>query len=179
MMKIEVQIYQHEWPKLFEKEANNICAILGKEIMAIHHIGSTSVPGLKAKPVIDILPVVKDVHVIDQYNEAMADLGYKSLGENGIKGRRFFKKGENPRTHHVHIFQKDAQHEIVRHLAVRDYLKAHVNTARDYGVLKESLAQKFPNDIEGYCDGKDAYVRQLERNALEWCIQNEEIDYIS
>ncbi len=79
----------------------------------------------------------------------------------------------------MHIFQEEAQHEIVRHLAVRDYLKAHVNTAREYGVLKASLAQKFPNDIEGYCDGKDAYVKQLERNALEWCIQNEETDYIS
>jgi len=178
MMKIVVQAYQPEWPKLFEKEANNIRAILGEEIIAIHHIGSTSVPGIKAKPVIDILPIVKHIHVIDQYNKAMDDLGYEALGENGIKGRRFFKKGENPRTHHLHIFQKDAQHEIVRHLAVRDYLKAHANTAREYGALKVSLAQKFPNDIESYCDGKDAYVKQLERNALEWCIQNEKIDYL-
>lgn len=172
MMEIEVQAYQPDWPKQFENEANNIRTTLGKEIVEIHHIGSTSVPGLKAKPVIDILPIVKDVLVIDQYNKAMADLGYQALGENGIQGRRFFKKGENPRTHHVHIFQEDAQHEIACHLAVRDYLKAHANVACEYGELKASLAQKFSNDIDGYCDGKDAYVKQLECDALAWSNQN-------
>ncbi len=105
MMKIEVQSYQPEWPELFEIEADNIRAILGEEIIEVHHIGSTSVPGLTAKPIIDILPVVKDVHAIDQYNEAMANLGYKSLGENGSKEDVFLKK-EKILVHIMCIFFK-------------------------------------------------------------------------
>lgn len=89
-MKIDVQSHQKQWIMQFENEKQKILSILGDEVIEIHHIGSTSVPGLKAKPIIDILPVVQDINKIDHFNEAMANIGYKALGENEITGRRFF-----------------------------------------------------------------------------------------
>lgn len=98
-------------------------------------------------------------------------LGYISLGENGITGRRFFKKGENPRTHHMHIFQQDKIYEINRHIAVRDYLRKHEVIAREYAQLKEQLAQQFPDDRQSYCDGKDSFMKKLEQAALTWYLK--------
>ena len=86
----------------------------------------------------------------------------------GIPKRRFFKKGKEKRTHHIHIFQIADRENIERHLAVRDYLREHPEDAEAYGELKYELAQKFPKDIEGYCDGKDSFVKNLEKKALAW-----------
>ena len=95
-------------------------------------------------------------------------LGYEYLGEFGIPGRRYLRKGGDERTHQMHIFASDDVHAIARHLAVRDYLRAHPARAAAYGALKLELAARFPYDIDGYCDGKDAFVGALERDALEW-----------
>jgi len=166
--KIEVVKYDEKWPKLFEEETLLIKDIFRDELLEIHHIGSTSVPGLKAKPVIDIMTVVKDIENIDKYNEKMKNLGYESRGEYGIKGRRFFLKGGDNRTHHVHIFQYDNIEAIQRHLAVRDYLRAHKEEAKHYAKIKKQAAEKYPHDIEGYCDYKDKFVKELEKKALDW-----------
>ncbi|WP_325167372.1 GrpB family protein [Staphylococcus xylosus] len=171
MMEIEVQHYQKQWPILFEIEQSNIKAILNEEVIKIHHIGSTAVENLKAKPIIDMLVVVTNIEKIDDYNELFMNLGYISLGENGITGRRFFKKGENPRTHHMHIFQQDKIYEINRHIAVRDYLRKHDVIAREYENLKEQLAQQFPDDRQSYCDGKDSFMKKLEQDALTWYLK--------
>ncbi|WP_426704033.1 GrpB family protein [Staphylococcus shinii] len=111
------------------------------------------------------------IEKIDDYNEVLMSLGYTSLGENGITGRRFFIKGGNPRTHHMHIFQQDNMNEINRHIAVRDYLRKHEENAREYGQLKERLAQQFPDDRQSYCDGKDAFMKKLEQDALTWYLK--------
>ena len=78
------------------------------------------------------------------------------------------RKGGEHRTHQAHIFAEGDKNNILRHLAVRDYLRAHPKEAADYGALKIRLAGKFPRDIEGYCDGKDEFVKALERRALKW-----------
>lgn len=166
--KIEVLEYNKNWPILFEKEENTIRELLKDEIVEIHHIGSTSVPGLKAKPIIDIMPVVKNIENIDEYNEKMKSLGYEPKGEYGIKGRRFFMKGGENRTHHVHIFQQDNKEAIDRHLAVRDYLRAHKKEAEKYSEIKTEGADKYPHDINGYCDYKNEFVKDLEKKALNW-----------
>lgn len=171
MIEIEVQHYQKQWPILFEIEQLNIKAILNEEVIKIHHIGSTAVENLKAKPIIDMLVVVTNIEKIDDYNELFMNLGYISLGENGITGRRFFKKGENPRTHHMHIFQQDKIYKINRHIAVRDYLRKHDVIAREYENLKEQLAQQFPDDRQSYCDGKDSFMKKLEQDALTWYLK--------
>lgn len=98
----------------------------------------------------------------------MTELGYECMGEFGISGRRYFRKGGTNRTHHIHVFQIDNKKDIDRHLAVRDYLRSHPEAAEQYGNLKEDLANQFPKDIEAYMDGKEAFVTELERTALEW-----------
>ncbi|MDY0395845.1 GrpB family protein [Virgibacillus halophilus] len=168
MRRVEVVPYHSAWPCIFEKEAEHITEVLSNLLVCIYHIGSTSVSGLKAKPIIDIMPVVKHIESVDTCNLQMEQLGYAAMGEYGIAGRRFFRKGESRRTCHVHVFQEDNRSDIRRHLAVRDYLRAHQETAREYGDLKEKLAVQFPKNIQAYMAGKNAFVEQLERKAIEW-----------
>lgn len=159
-MKVKVTDYNPEWPAMFQSEEARLKQVFLDEVIMIHHIGSTSVPGIKAKPIIDIMPLVKDINVIDRLNSRLMELGYEPMGEFGIPGRRFFRRGGDVRTHHVHVFQAGSI-EIERHLAFRDYLRAHPEEAKKYGELKERLAKEFPNDIEGYIAGKDTFVKTL------------------
>lgn len=167
MRKIEVKPYDEHWIGLFEIEAKQLHSIFGREIIKIHHIGSTSVNGLKAKPIIDMMPVVKDIHKIDEYNSAMIAIGYEPKGENGICGRRYFKKGGDNRTHHVHIYEVGSP-EIDRHLAFRDYLRANPDVSKAYGDLKKELSQRFPYDVASYIKGKEQLALEIERNAVAW-----------
>ncbi|MGG3837858.1 GrpB family protein [Paenibacillus thiaminolyticus] len=167
-MNVMVTEYNEKWDHMFREEAQKIEEIFADELLDIHHIGSTSVPGLKAKPIIDMMPVVKDIEKMDSYNEKMEGLGYECMGEFGMTGRRYFRKGGDNRTHQVHVFQADNKEDIQRHLAVRDYLRTHPEAVKQYGDLKEKLANQFPKDIEAYMDGKDAFVKELEKRALHW-----------
>src|SRR4051794_14157180 len=117
-MNIIVTEYVESWVQLFKSEATKIQEIFKDEIVEIHHIGSTAVPGLKAKPIIDIMPIVQNIEIVDMFNEKMNEIGYEPLGEFGIKGRRYFRKGGENRTHQIHIFQFDNDVGIERHLAV-------------------------------------------------------------
>ena len=167
---VVVREYSPVWREKYEEEAEKIREILGDNCLEIHHIGSTAVEGLKAKPIIDILPVVRDLGAVDARAGDFEELGYEYLGEFGIPGRRYLRKGGDERTHQIHIFSAESQGEIRRHLAVRDYLRTHGEEAEAYGRLKERLAEEYPYDIEGYCDGKDEFVKELERRALAWAL---------
>ncbi|GAB3792381.1 GrpB family protein [Virgibacillus kimchii] len=167
MRKVEVCPYNKKWSLQFTEEAVKILNIFQEEITAIHHIGSTAVPGLKAKPVIDTMPVVKDIGMVEQYYTEMEGLGYEPKGEHGILGRRFFMKGGTQRTHHVHFFEEGSDH-IERHVAFRDYLREHPDAKQKYGDLKESLAKQFPYDMEAYINGKASLVKEIEAKALKW-----------
>ena len=167
-MKVEVVEYNKKWQILFQEEAQKIKSILGNELIDIYHIGSTAVENLKAKPIIDIMPIVRDITKVDDYNNEFENLGYESKGEYGIVGRRYFRKGLKIRTHHIHIFEISNFKDIERHLAVRDFLRTHPQDAFEYGELKSKLAIAYPSDIEAYCDGKDGFVKELERKALKW-----------
>ena len=168
MQHITVVPYDPAWPGLYEAEAQAIAGVLGQRLTAIHHIGSTAVPGLVAKPVIDIMPVVRAVTEADECRADFEALGYEYLGEFGIPGRRYLRKGGDERTHQMHIF---CLGRCARHCAAlgRAGLSARPSArAAAYGALKLELAARFPYDIDGYCDGKDAFVGALERDALEW-----------
>ncbi|OZQ73537.1 GrpB family protein [Paenibacillus odorifer] len=167
-MKVTVTEFNEQWSLTFIEEAQKIKAIFADALVDIHHIGSTSVSGLKAKPIIDIMPVVRNIEAVDEFNQQMTALGYECMGEFGISGRRYFRKGGNSRTHHVHVFQMDNKIDIDRHLAVRDYLRSHPETVKQYGDLKDTLAKQFPEDIAAYIDGKEEFVVNLERTAYEW-----------
>ena len=167
-MHVIVIPYQAIWPRIYEQEKMAIQEILQDEIVDIYHIGSTAVSQLAAKPIIDIMVAIKNISAVDQYNSQFDKLGYEPMGEYGIKGRRSFRKGKGERTHHIHIFESTNQYDIKRHLAVRDYLRNHPDVAQAYGLLKQQLALQYPFDIEGYCDGKNAFVKKLEQDALSW-----------
>ena len=122
---VTVVAYDPSWIVEYEKEAKRISGILGENVVEIYHIGSTSVPGLAAKPIIDIMPVVKSLERVDAVSEEFESIGYEYLGEFGMTGRRYLRKGGDERTHQVHIFQREDQKNIRRHLAFRDYLRVH------------------------------------------------------
>ena len=169
--KVEVVPYDPAWPAVFKGESRLLKAVFGRNCMAIYHIGSTAVPGMMAKPVIDILISVKDLGKADACNDKMADLGYEALGEYGISGRRFFRKGGDQPTHHVHVFENTNQVEIQRHLAVVEYLTSHEKRREEYAELKAYLAVAYPEDIAGYAEGKAYFVAQLEQEALNSRLQ--------
>ena len=163
---ITVLNYDPEWPLKYERERKAIAEILDGNGIAIYHIGSTSVPGLAAKPIIDMMAVVRSLEKVDDARGKFSELGYEYLGEFGIAGRRYFRKGGDERTHQIHIFQADDWNNIERHLAFRDYMRTHEKERAEYAEIKTALAQRFPYDIDGYCDGKDAFVREMEKRAL-------------
>jgi GrpB-like predicted nucleotidyltransferase (UPF0157 family) len=165
--KIEVIDHDPTWLHKYETERDLLCQIMGDAVVAIHHIGSTSVPGLAAKPVIDILIEATSLTAIDQLNSQMIAFGYEPRGGYGIPGRRFFVKGGLIRTHNVHVFQKGDDFNLSRHLVFRDYLRNHPQVAQEYGELKKKNAMICENDMERYCDGKDAFVKHTQSIALE------------
>lgn len=167
--RVIVRPYDPAWPEAFRAEAARIAAALADLQPGVEHIGSTSVPGLAAKPTIDIVLLVNDLHQLDQRSSAMQALGYEVMGEYGILGRRYFRKltAEGVHTHHVHAFQQGSM-GADRHLAFRDYLRAHAAIARQYGQLKLRQAAAHPNDIEAYMDGKDPFIKDHEARALAW-----------
>ena len=165
--RVDVMPYRAEWPEMFARDAEQLASLFGAEAVRVHHIGSTSVPGLSAKPILDFLIEVRDLEQADRFNPQMVALGIEPKGENGIPGRRYFQKGGNNRTHHIHLFQV-GNPEIDRHLVFRDYLRAHPEQAKRYGGLKEQLAAQFPCDIESYIAGKHDLILELEDAALRW-----------
>jgi GrpB-like predicted nucleotidyltransferase (UPF0157 family)/RimJ/RimL family protein N-acetyltransferase len=165
---IEVTAHNPHWVAAFRQEAVLLKSLFGDQALAIHHIGSTSVPGLPAKPIIDVLLEVRDIEAIDAYNQRMRELGYEPRGEYGLPRRRYFPKIiDGKRYSQVHTWQT-RDPEIERHLSFRDYLISHPQTSSEYGRIKEELALRFPHDIDGYMDGKNAFCQETEKLALDW-----------
>jgi GrpB-like predicted nucleotidyltransferase (UPF0157 family) len=158
-----------KWAAAFQNEAERIQLALGSRLVALHHIGSTAIPGIAAKPVIDMLAVVDRVEALDESPLPLTALGYEALGEFGIPGRRYFRKGTSNgvRTHQIHAFGRDS-FEVQRHLDFRDYLCAHPVAAQRYEALKRDLASKHPGQINDYTDGKSAFIRDIEGRARAW-----------
>lgn len=165
-MKVRLSDFNENWVRMFNNEALFLKTILGDEIIRCEHFGSTSVRGMKAKPVIDMMCIVKNIKKVDQFNEKMANLGYDVAGEWGIKGRRLFRKGGECRTHHIHFYQFDNT-QINRHLIFRYYLRSHPEQVTRYSRLKEELAQCFETTSE-YSPAKKTFVKKLEQEALLW-----------
>lgn len=170
-MKVRLTEYSANWVCMFKNEAQFLETIFGEELIRCDHFGSTSVYGMKAKPVIDMMCIVKDIKKIDTYDEKMKTLGYDVAGEWGIPGRRLFRKGGENRTHHIHFYQFDNP-QIERHLLLRDYLRLHPEEVGRYSRFKEDLAQRFENTSE-YSPAKKTFVQELEQKALQWFDQTQ------
>ena len=155
---IEIVEYSADWPLIFEREAVAILAACRPLITEVHHVGSTSVPGLAAKPILDILPVAAGPAEALEAVSRMTKLGYRYRGENGIAGRFYLDRVVDGRTvMHVHMFP--AGHpEVQRHLVFRDHLRMNPNDAREYERLKMELAIRYREDRRIYTDSKAAFI---------------------
>ena len=171
MRKTDIAAWTEDWEKQYFLEESLLKEVFKDDLVHIFHIGSTSIPRIGyAKPIIDILIVVKNINHVDLYNNEMASLGYIPKGENGIEGRRYFSKGKDKKTHHVHIFQLGNEH-IKTHLDFKAYLINNPVEAKTYGDLKVKLKQQFPNDHYKYQQGKQHFVDELGVKAKEWALQ--------
>ena len=164
-----IEPHRESWKGHFEQEAARIRRALGPALIALHHIGSTAIPGLHAKPIIDLMAEAASLEALDAHCSDLERLGYEAMGEFGMQGRRYFRKdsGAGVRTHQVHAFAAGSLH-LARHLAFRDYLLTHREIAREYGALKLRLAESCRGDVEAYISGKDVFVKRVEQKALDW-----------
>jgi GrpB-like predicted nucleotidyltransferase (UPF0157 family) len=164
-MTVRLLPYDSTWPLEFAAEAERIERACDGLQIQLEHIGSTSVPGLAAKPVIDILAGRPGNIPGESYVAAFKQLGYEHKGAFGIPGRNYFRRG-SPRTHHVHLVSRSSElwHD---HLLFRDYLRANPATAREYETIKRELAAMYVNDREQYTDAKGPFIRSVVRLAKE------------
>ena len=154
--------YDEAWKDDFEKIKAELIAVLEGLILRIEHVGSTSVPGLAAKPIIDIDIVIEDTGHFEKVKAALETIGYQHEGDLGIKGREAFKYDgkDHLRKHHLYVCAKDSE-ELKRHLSFRDYLRAHPDTVKEYGRIKEEGAKLYPYDIDGYINYKSPFIESI------------------
>lgn len=150
--------YQEKWAKTFQEEKKKLEHVFQELDISFYHIGSTSIPGCNAKPIIDILGVTADITQVDRYNEAMRLLHFEVMGEYGMMQRRLFRKREGTSVN-LHIFE-DEDPEIERHLRFCAYLKRHPEKIIEYSALKQELArQKLSRD--DYTLKKDDFIKSI------------------
>ncbi len=167
-----VRLVPHDpsWPDDFERVAVDVRRALGDCVVAVHHIGSTSIPAVAyAKPVIDVLVEVGVLRHVDERADRLIALGYEARGEYGIAGRRYFVRPEAPARcgAHVHTYRVGDE-RVRRHLDFRDHLRSHPAEAEGYSALKLSLAEAHPSDKERYQAGKADFIARVEERASRW-----------
>lgn len=163
--QVRVVTYHDGWPALYDAEVARMAAVLAAAgvTLRLEHTGSTAVPGLAAKPIIDILAGIVEEGERAVAIAALQAAGYQHRGEQGIPGRDFFRRGE-PRSYHVHltlvgsVFWDD-------HRTFRDWLRTHPAAAAEYAALKQALAARHPRDREAYIEGKTEFVELVLRSA--------------
>lgn len=162
---IELMSHQEYWSNLFHELKDSVQVLLGNELLTVEHFGSTAIPSIAAKPIIDIIGTVTSLLIVDKIVSVRASATIRNLGENGLAGRRYLVvSGHSGKVlAHVHLFESGDKNYKNR-LEFRDYLRANPIVAREYEALKQGLAQRFPTDPRSYWEGKAAFVQNvLER----------------
>jgi GrpB-like predicted nucleotidyltransferase (UPF0157 family) len=165
-----VRMLAHDpaWNAVALREQERIARALGAVAVRVEHVGSTAVPGLAAKPIVDIQMSVLDVGRRERFVGGLEQIGYLFVSDPESLDYHFFAKPPGrPRSHHLHVCQLGSEHES-RHLAVRDYLRTHHREAASYEALKRELVERHPEDRLAYIKGKKPYVDDLEERALAW-----------
>ncbi len=172
-IKVDLGAHNPDWVRQAEAEAKRLPAAAGGCLVAVHHIGSTAIPGIRAKPVIDLLPAVRDLEAFDACRSAVEALGYEWWGECGLPGRRHCTRSgpqSGLRLAQAHCYLEGSP-EVIRHLAFRDYLRAHADTADEYDRVKQGCRDVHPDDSHAYSDCKDGWIKSIEADALKWAGQ--------
>ena len=163
---IEVVDYDPAWPLAFAEIAARVGAAFTNGLqIKVEHVGSTSVAGLPAKPIVDLDVVIRSRADLPDAIMRLATLGYVHQGDGGIRGREAFQSPPQTPPHHLYVCAEDSA-ELGRHLAFRDYLRAHPGDAKQYGELKRELAARHTGDIDAYVQGKTAFVEAVLAKAL-------------
>ncbi len=169
-ISVVLAAHDPEWAHLAARETERL-GVLGPTLLAVHHIGSTAVPGLAAKPIIDLMPLVTTLADLDRGRGRLERLGYDWHGELGIAGRRYCSLSDSGRrVAQLHFFSKDSP-QVARHLAFGDYLRAHPAAVRAYEAEKRRAQALHPNDSHAYNDAKNAWIRAAETEALRWAAE--------
>lgn len=166
---VEVVPYDPRWAALFEATAAELSRAVGPSILGVHHVGSTSVPNLCAKPILDVLVSVPDFDAALQLVPDIEALGYVFRPAEEIEDRHYFRRGdETARTHHLSLATPSSRHYIDT-IAFRDALRRDPRLVSDYAELKLALARRFPRDRESYINGKTDFVMGVLRDAVPHC----------
>jgi GrpB-like predicted nucleotidyltransferase (UPF0157 family) len=160
--RITIHDYDPQWPQQFEILRSRIASVLGDLTIRIEHVGSTAVPGLAAKPVIDIDALLRSQADLPLAIDRLGFYGYEHRGNLGIDGRAAFRAPKNEPPHHLYVCSPSTE-EFKRHIAFRDHLRTHQEDAHAYAALKRSLATKFSNDRDAYTQGKTEFVADVLR----------------
>ena len=160
--RVLVVPYDETWTSAFENIRKEIASTVGDLIIGIEHVGSTSVEGMSAKPIIDIDIVIKDYSVFDTLVNELNSIGYIHEGNLGIKDREAFKYLDKPhlQPHHLYVCPQQSE-ELFRHITFRDFLRSNPEAAKRYGAVKEKAAQLFPDDIDKYIEYKSSCIEEL------------------
>lgn len=163
--RVRLVPYSERWPALYDAESARLASLFDSAGLnvALEHTGSTAVPGLTAKPIIDILAGVVNAEDRTGVITVLQSAGYVHRGEQGIPGREFFRRGE-PRQYHLHLTRIGSQFWL-DHRDFRDWLRTHWDAATEYAALKQALAERFPEDRTAYIDGKTRFVESVLRTA--------------
>jgi GrpB-like predicted nucleotidyltransferase (UPF0157 family) len=165
---VRIVDYDPAWPGIAAAEIARVAAAVGDAAVRIEHVGSTAVPGLAGKPIVDLQLAVADVDARSLYVEPLEGLGYQFAPDPASPDFHFFGlPATRPRSHHLHVCAAGREDER-RHLAVRDFLRAHPDEVAAYAERKRRLVARAPGDRLAYIEGKDSYVAALERRALAW-----------
>jgi GrpB-like predicted nucleotidyltransferase (UPF0157 family) len=153
----------------FDRERVRLEETLGPILSDVHHIGSTAIPFIRAKPTVDIMPVISNLAVLDGSRPRLEALGFDWWGEYGIEGRRFctLNDAAGNRAVHLHFFQQNAP-EVERHLAFRDYLRVRSDIAKEYEAVKVNAANANPHNSNDYSEAKSQWISSTQRAAIEW-----------
>ncbi|MFX0183133.1 MAG: GrpB family protein [Candidatus Hodarchaeota archaeon] len=157
--KIKLLPYQLEWKELFSKEKQHLEATIGNNILEIEHIGSTAIPGMTAKPIIDIAIAIHNFEEAKVCIDLLEKIGYEYKGEFGISRRHYFVKG-TPRRYHLHMNEITSEN-WKNHISFRDYLIKHPDKAKQYADLKIKPAQQFKANREAYIEGKTSFIKKI------------------
>jgi GrpB-like predicted nucleotidyltransferase (UPF0157 family) len=149
--------YDPAWPAAFEHVRSRVAEALGDLAVGIEHVGSTAVPGLEAKPIVDIDVVIRRAGGLDEVVRRLAQLGYTHLGDLGIVGREAFRATKEMPRHHLYVCASGAV-PLQAHLILRDALRDDPALAAQYGALKRELAERYRDDRDAYTEGKSAFI---------------------
>jgi len=171
---IQVELAPHSpaWARAAAQEAERLWAVLGDNVLAVHHVGSTAIPGIHAKPIVDLMPIVRSVAALDEAAARLQALGYECWGEYGIVGRRYCTLDDpetGRRKFQLHCYEEDNR-EITRHLAFRNYLRAHPEIAREYDAEKHCCRELHPDNSHRYSDAKAAWITACLVSALAYSL---------